>query len=214
MNVHKHARMTVHGRLLLVQRVRHAGWQRGGRSGGRRDLRTHRLHLAGTVSGGRRARPPRSQLGARPIAPPAAGRDRRHDRAPAPPALERPAHRPRPGPARLDRRHRAAPPRARPPGALEPKPPVSATSAARPASCSTSTARSSAGSTASATASPATAAIGPRARLGIPARRDRRRLAPGLHRGPARRARRELRRLPRPRRRLVRQSRRRASSAS
>ena len=27
MNVHKHARMTVHGRLLLVQRVRQAGWQ-------------------------------------------------------------------------------------------------------------------------------------------------------------------------------------------
>ena len=27
MNVHKHARMTVHGRLLLVQRVREAGWR-------------------------------------------------------------------------------------------------------------------------------------------------------------------------------------------
>ncbi len=26
MNVHKHARMTKHGRLLLVQRVRHEGW--------------------------------------------------------------------------------------------------------------------------------------------------------------------------------------------
>src|SRR5688500_15720253 len=27
MNVHKNARMTVHGRLLLVQRVRDAGWR-------------------------------------------------------------------------------------------------------------------------------------------------------------------------------------------
>ncbi|MGZ9107123.1 MAG: leucine zipper domain-containing protein [Rhodoplanes sp.] len=28
MNVHKHARMTSHGRLLLVQRIRAQGWRR------------------------------------------------------------------------------------------------------------------------------------------------------------------------------------------
>jgi transcriptional regulator of acetoin/glycerol metabolism len=27
MNVHKHARMTSHGRLLLVQRIRAQGWR-------------------------------------------------------------------------------------------------------------------------------------------------------------------------------------------
>jgi transposase InsO family protein len=106
MNIHENARMTVHGRLLLVARVREQGWRVGDAA------------LAAGVSKRSackwlarwRARSPRSQLGARPLAPPAAGRGGGRDRAPAPAAAERAAAPQRlADPPRRDRRCR--PPR-------------------------------------------------------------------------------------------------------
>ena len=64
MNVHKHARMTSHGRLLLVQRIRLQGWrvaEAAAASGV--SVRTAYKWLARHRTG-RRARPPRPALDA------------------------------------------------------------------------------------------------------------------------------------------------------
>ena len=97
-------------------------------------LRTTAPKLAGAASGGRRASPPRSQLGARPMSAPHAPTASGRDRAAAPPAMERPAIARALGHAALDGRRGAAPARPRPAGALEPKPPVVRYERARPAS--------------------------------------------------------------------------------
>ena len=112
----------------------------------------------GWRGGGRgRARPPRSQLGARPLAQPAARG--------AIAAIERLRRQRLSGPqiaqawaARRHRRLRAPSSRPRPPRRPRAEPAVIRYQRSRPASCSTSTPRSSAASTASATASPAIAA--------------------------------------------------------
>jgi leucine-zipper of insertion element IS481 len=58
MNVHQNARMTVHGRLLLVERVREDGWRVGDAALAAGVSERTAYILAGAVSGGRRAGPP------------------------------------------------------------------------------------------------------------------------------------------------------------
>jgi transposase len=61
MNVHKNARMTVHGRLLLVTRVRDHGWRvEDGALAAGVSVRTAYKWLARWRAGGERARPERS----------------------------------------------------------------------------------------------------------------------------------------------------------
>ena len=94
MEAHKNARMTVHGQLLLVARVREAAWrvEAAALAAGISVRSAYKWLARGGWSGEeRRARPPRSQLGARPIAPSAARRPRGRDRAPAPATPERAA---------------------------------------------------------------------------------------------------------------------------
>jgi hypothetical protein len=107
MNVHKNARMTVHGRLLLVQRVREADWRvvDAAAAAGVSE-RTAYTWLARYRDGGEPARHDRSSA-------PARSPSQLPDEVVPAPALERTAHRPRARPPGLDRRHRAAPPRPR-----------------------------------------------------------------------------------------------------
>ena len=71
-------------------RARLAG---GGGGCGERRIGSHGLQVAGAASDGRRARPPRPALDARPVAAPNAGRDRRRHRSAAASTLERTADR-------------------------------------------------------------------------------------------------------------------------
>ena len=125
MNIHKNARMTVHGRALLVSRIREEGWRVADAAAAAGvSERTAYTWLA-RLSGGRRAAlQDRSSAPARcPHRLPA--EQRRRDRAAAPPAHERAAHRPPARHAAFDRRRRAAPARPRPARAPStPKPPV------------------------------------------------------------------------------------------
>ena len=181
--------------------------RRGGRGWG---LGTHRLHLAGALAGRWRGGFARSHLGARPLAQPADRRGDRRDRAAAAPALERAAHRPCPGPAGLDRRHRAAPARAGPPERPRGHAGSDALRAQRGRRAAPHRQQEARQDRRLRPPDHRRSARPPDAwpRLGIPACRGRRCLAPGRHGAPARRARPELRRLPRPRRRLVRRPRR------
>ena len=87
MNIHKMRHDGAWSLLLVARCARMVGgsrpprWPPGSRCGAYNGWRG---------IGGRRARPPRSQLGARPIAPSAARRPRGRDRAPAPATPERP----------------------------------------------------------------------------------------------------------------------------
>ena len=66
MNVHQHARMTVHGRLLLVQRVRQAGWRVAAAAAAAGiSERTAYIWLARYRAGGERALHDRSSAPAR-----------------------------------------------------------------------------------------------------------------------------------------------------
>ena len=211
MNVHKNARMTPQGRLLLVRRVREQGWRVGDAAALPGLSRATARTVAGALSGGRRARPSIDRSSAPARSPRRLPADvRRRDRAPAPAAPERA------GRSRASWPCRSRPSAASCAGSGSAGWPRSsrgrrscATSARGRASCSTSTPRSSAGSTASAIASPATGATATRG-AGWEALHvaHRRRLAPGLQRDPARRAQGQRRRLPRPRARLVRAPRR------
>ena len=207
MNVHHNARMTVHGRLLLVRRVR-GGLASGCRGGGCGGLGVHCLQLAGAVlGGGERALHDRSSAPAR-----------SPHRLPAEATPRSSVCAANAGPGRASRTLFTG--RSRPSalccagsGSAAWRPWNQATGDPLPTPCS--------GRAAPHRHQEARpdrrpwpprhrrpSPPGPRARLGAPARRDRRRLAPRLHRAVARRTRPELRRLPRPRRRLVRQPRR------
>ena len=198
MNVHENARMTAAWSILLVGRVREAGW-RVADAALRPGCRSARPTPGWRAIG--RAASRRCMTAARrpPDAPRRLPREvDRRDRAAAPAALERPAHRARSRPAGRDRRLVL---RRLGLGRLAPSSPSrrrSATSAAPPASCSTSTPRSSAGSTASATASPAIGAATGARGIGW----EHLHVAiddaspPRLHRAAARRARPRPARLP------------------
>ena len=209
MNVHQNARMTVHGRLRLFERVRVAGWRvvDAAAAAGVSE-RTAYTWLARWREGGaaalrdRTSAPARSpsQLTAEAIAAIERLRRLRWSGPRIARALGRPvstvgtvlrrlglaAERPR-GHAgsdalRAQRGRRAAPHRQQEARQDRRRRPPDHRRSARPPD-----------------AWP---------RLGIPACRGRRCLAPGLHGAPARRARPDLRRFPRPRRRLVRRPRR------
>ncbi len=93
MNVHKHARMTSHGRLLLVQRIRAQGWRVAEAAAASGVSVRHGLQVAGAASDGAASPPSTTGARRRPVAAPNAGRDRRRHRAIAPSALERTADR-------------------------------------------------------------------------------------------------------------------------
>ena len=63
MNVHKHARMTSHGRLLLVQRIRAQGW-RVAEAAAASGVSVRTAKWLARHRTGRRARPPRPALDA------------------------------------------------------------------------------------------------------------------------------------------------------
>ncbi len=209
MNVHKHARMTVHGRLLLVRRVRQDGWRvvDAAAAAGVSERAAYSW-LARYRAGGERALHDRSSAPARsphqlPAATVALIERLRRQRWTGPRIAR--ANRP----AGVDRRHRPAPARTRSPGGpgrQAADPALRAPRCRRAAAHRQQETRPDRRPRAPDHRRPPPA--GARARLGISARGDRRRLAPGLHGAAARRARTELRRLPRPRRCLVRQPRR------
>ncbi len=93
MNVHKHARMTSHGRLLSCSTHSRARLAGGGGGCGERRIGSHGLQVAGAASDGAASPPSTTGARRRPVAAPNAGRDRRRHRAIAPSTLERTADR-------------------------------------------------------------------------------------------------------------------------
>ena len=177
MNVHKNARMTVHGRALLVERIDEPGLAGGACRLGGRGIGAHGLQMAGALrAGGEPASvtgsstPGAARAARRPAVIAAIERLRRE-------RLERAAHRPRASAVPVSTvGSRAAPPRPRPPEAPSSERPGSfATSAAAAGELIHIDTRSSAASMASATAITGDRRGNAReARLGVPACRHRR----------------------------------------
>ena len=166
MNTHKNARMTIHGRALLVKRIEDEDWPvaEAARSAGI-SPRTAYKWLARHRAGGERMLHDRSSAPAhcphRLAAETVAGIERLRRQRLSGPQIARHLSLPRSTVGAVLRRlglGRLA--------ALDAKPPVIRYEGRLPANSSTSTPRSSAGSTASATASPATAAARRKASAG------------------------------------------------
>ena len=189
MNIHPNARLTPHGRTLMVSRILDEGW-RVADAAAAAGLSERRAYegLRRFRAGG--ARPPGPELDARRLAPCRAGRKSRPNRALAAPAADRRGHR------RQARACRARPSAASCAGSgsavwprSTPSRRSSATERERPGELIHIDTKKLGRIEASATASPANRRRPqPRRRLGRRACLRRRRLAPGLQRDPARRA--------------------------